>query len=305
MRNRRNRRRRTPFQWMWLLILWILLAAALAVGVYFLGHQRNPDGTEKPSVFSVMSVSADDSTHYAAADVIAASGVVKGQSVLSLNKRKIAERVIEKLAYVKAVSVTTGDTFRDIHLTVTEQEIFGAVYHDAVWYLVGEDGRVLESRPVQSDRPERYMMIRGTTLANDRPQIGDMAMTAQERDTIRQVLEAFAQNRLPGVSAIDLTVRSDFTVEWNRRLTVRLGNVSNVEHQIAVLAVALPRINDKYGWDADGVIDLRSYADATADNNYAVFTPQELIPKTTYPLSTLSTRPADSGAKSASDGKDG
>jgi len=109
-----------------------------------------------------------------------------------------------------------------------------------------------------------------------------------ERDqkTIDHILAAFEKQKLTGITEIDLSNRNDIRVHWNNRLEIRLGNNTNLDHEIAVVAVTIPKINDKHGKDASGVLDLRSYADSSTDNNYAVFTPQALVTTTTFPMSS-------------------
>ena len=282
-RNGRQKRATTRFQLVSRLILWlVVLSALLAIALWISSANRDQ------SFFAIRSVTVEGNVHYDDEDIIGVGKVYPGQSVLTLNKNKLKNRIIERFAYIADVEVRQGKNFRDIIITVTEQKVFGAVYHESAWLLIGMDGRLLEKRPVRSDEPERLMHLSLADLP-EKPQLGDHIISETDGNNIKKMMTACAEEGITHITALDVSHRGDLRFEWNNRLTVKLGNNSNVAHQIAVMAVTLPKIDAKYGADSTGVLDLRSYSDPSSDDNYAIFTPQELITTTTYPLSTTTT----------------
>lgn len=286
-RNGRQKRETTRFQLVSKLVMWlVLLSVLLAIALWISSANRDQ------AFFAIRSVTVEGNVHYDDEDIIGIGNVHPGQSVLTLNKNKVKNRIVERFAYIADVEVKQGKSFRDIVITVTEQKVFAAAYHDAEWLLIGMDGRLMEKRPVRSDEPERLMKL---TLADvaDNPKLGDYIISETDGKNIEKIVAACAEKGLADITALDVSHRGDLTFEWNNRLTVKLGNNSNVAHQIAVMAATLPKIDAKYGADSVGVLDLRSYSDPSSDDNYAIFTPSELITTTTYPLSTTTTTVSD------------
>ena len=280
VRPRRQKREKTRVQKIGVLLIWLLvLSILLALSLWL--ARRN----EEQAYFSIRSITVEGNVHYEDDDIIAAGEVYPGQSVLTLNKAKLKERIIRHFAYIADVEVTQGKNFRDIIITVTEQEVFAATYHDAQWLLIGMDGRLLEMRPVRSDLPERYLYLKLSSLP-EKPTLGEAIISATDQKNIRAILSACAEKGLTDIREVDVSNRSDLRFNWNNRLVIKLGNNSNIAHQIAVVAVTIPKIDAKHGGDSTGVLDLRSYSDPSSDDNYAVFTPEELITTTTYPMGT-------------------
>ncbi len=304
MKRRTTRRRhtrvpKTRFQRIGQVLLWIVIMTALLLLALWAVGRIGGDGKQASSVFAIRSITVKGNEHYNDDDIIGVSGLHTGKSVLTLNKSKVRAKLIDSFAYIQDVSIDQGDSFRDVVINITEQPVFAATYYEGDWLLIGQDGRLLETRPVKSDTPGRYMQLRVASI-NKNLAIGDTVVAARDQKVIDRILAAFADQGLTNVTEIDISNRNDITVHWNNRLQIRLGNNTNLEHEIAVVAVTIPRIDAKHGTDATGVLDLRSYADATSDNNYAVFTPQELLPTTTFPMSST-TAPED-GSTTGTDG---
>ena len=300
MKRRTKRRRRGPktrLERIGQVLLWIVIMSALLVGALWVTGAIG--GEDKSALFSIQSITIKGNAHYADADILGVSGLHEGKSVLTLNKSKVRSRLVKAFAYIRDVSIDQGDSFRDLVITVTEQDVFGATYHEGQWLLIGENGRLLETRPVKSDEPERLLQLTLASIEKD-VAIGDKVVLDRDQKVIDQILAAFEKQGLSNLTAIDLSNRNDIRVHWNNRLEIRLGNSTNLDHEIAVVAVTIPRIDEKHGADATGILDLRSYSDTTSDNNYAVFTPQALVTTTTFPLS--SSTAADDGSTTAADG---
>lgn len=301
-RKRRRHTKKTRFQRIGQVLLWIFIMSGLLIGTLWLTGAF--DGKERDSVFSIRSVTIEGNHHYDDEDILGVSGLHKGKSVLTLNKAKVRKNIVKAFAYVKEVTVDQGESFRDVIIRVTEQNVFAATHHEGNWLLIGENGRLLETRPVKSDSPERLLHLKLASVHED-ISIGDTVVLERDQKTINRILDAFAEQGLADITEINLANRNDIRVHWNNRLEIRLGNNTNLEHEIAVVAVTIPKINDKHGEDATGVLDLRSYADSTSDNNYAVFTPQALVTTTTFPLSSTTapdeTTTANEGSTTAAE----
>lgn len=288
------RRERTRFQKIGRALLWlVILSALLALALWFV-NRTDENGNKKTSFFAIQSITVEGNTHYTDEEIISVGEVYPGESVLTLNKNKLKTKLIENFAYIADVEITQGKNFRDVTITITEQAVFGAAYHESSWLLIGMDGRLLEKRPVRSDLPERYLYLKLSSIPENAA-IGDHIISETDQNNIEKILSACAQKGIGNIRELDVSNRGDLQFNWNNRLVIKLGNNSNITHQIAVVAVTIPKIDAKYGETSTGALDLRSYSDPASDNNYAVFTPEELLPTTTYPVGSSTTTTTATG----------
>ena len=189
-------------------------------------------------------------------------------------------------------------------IQVRETEVLGARYAEGYWYVVGANGRAVEALPVESDRPPRYIYFKGVTP--ETCALGGEAMDERSMGIVETLLKAFEETAAAaksdgrrmdlttGIVEIDMTDKSDIRLNWNNRVTVALGNETNLPHKIAVVSTTLPLVLEGHGTLTQGVLDLRSYSDEKSDNDMAVYTPQELL--TTAPPATETTQPTGNGA---------
>lgn len=262
-----------------------LIVANLVVGAALKGGRDT--GAKKTSLFSVKEITVSGDTRYLAEAIIQQSGLAVGQSIWSVNRVEAADKVVAAFPYIKEVTVTkTGFDKLEIH--VTETDAIGALYGFGQWLAVGSNGRLLEAFAVESDRPPRMLYLKGAEALSN--VVGETVLDERSLAIVTELQAAFDEYGLFGVGEIDLTNKSDLRLLWNNRITVKLGNDSNLTHEIGVVMSTLPGIEKQYGEHAAGQLDVSSFSEG---GTMAVFTPLDLLTTTT----TTTTAPAEEGTE--------
>ena len=227
------------------------------------------DTSEAPGAFSVQSLTVVGNIHYTADQILRASGLYVGQSVWALNTSKAEANIKDACPYVESVKVTSS-LASAVTVTVTETTIAGAMYHDGNWILVGANGQGVDTLPVESDLPPRYLYFKGATYSGNK--LGQQAMDDRCTAIMKDILSEAEKQQLTGIAEIDMTDKSNLSLNWNNQITVLLGNDFNLEHKIAVMAKLLPTVLTNHGKQARGVLDISPYSsDELTDQ--VVFTP--------------------------------
>jgi cell division septal protein FtsQ len=250
----------------------------LVVANLLVGAASKSDRTkdrEKNSLFGVKAITVVGDTRYLSEAIVQQSGLAVGQSVWTVNRVEAAEKVVAAFPYIKEATVTKT-SFSTFEIRVTETDAIGVVYGFGQWLAVGENGRLLEAFAVESDRPPQQLYLKGAEALSN--VVGEVVLDDRSLAIVNELLAAFQEYGFFGVGEIDLSNKSDLRLRWNNRITVKLGNDSNLTHEIGVVMSALPGIEKQYGEYAVGQLDVSSFSEG---GTMAVFTPQDLLTTTT------------------------
>lgn len=227
------------------------------------------DTSEAPGAFTVQSLTVEGNLHYTADQILRASGLYVGQSVWALNTSKAEANIRDACPYVESVQVNSS-LLGAVTVTVTETTIAGAMVHDGNWILVGLSGQGVDTLPVETDLPPRYLYLKGATYAGNK--LGQQAMDDRCTAIMKDILTEANNQGLTGIAEIDMTDKSNLSLNWNNQITVLLGSDSNLTYEIAVLAKTLPKVLKNHGKQARGVLDIASYSSDELTNQ-VIFTP--------------------------------
>ncbi len=247
--------------------------ALVVVIVANLNFDRKGAGAQPDTaaVFGVKSISVEGDTRYSREAITGISGIYVGQSVFSVNKRRAAEQIKAAFPYIETVEVSSS-SFDTIRIRVKETEPIGAIYAGGRWVVVGEDGRGLEALPVESERPSRYLYIRGADpLAEE---LGTVMLDERSLAIVNELRAAFVSAGLDGVGMIDLTDKTDILLDWKNQITIALGNDANLTYEIQVAVASLPIILRERGATVRGELDIRMYSDPSITNPIISFKPE-------------------------------
>ncbi len=251
--------------------------------------------TPRPAVidpqapFAVQAVTLEGNTKYREDAVIGISGVVVGQNIFSVNTSDVEQKILTTFPYFETVDVRMLH-LNEVHITVTEGTAEAAMAQGGNWLVFSHSGRILESREITGDRPGKLVTVKGAdppenTQGDLVP--GNAVMNDYCLSMYQTLMDSAERYALNSVTAINLSDKNDLQLTWDDRIVVRLGNSSNLEHEIGVVAVTIPKILSKHGQNASGVLNVSSYSNDALENQ-AIFTPQSLLPTQT----TASRRPA-------------
>lgn len=200
---------------------------------------------------------------YRADTIWEAAGIKDGDSLLGLSKPKISSRIMQKLPYVKSVSVsvTLPDT---VTIQVEELTVCLSVQDTAgnCW-LMSADGKVVEK--VSKTEAAKHVVVTGVSILP--PEVGKKATASDQKgssplytqaDRLKALLSlatAAQQHEFLGdVHSVDVTDMNQITFIYSDRLEVRLGDADQMDRKIELVAGT---IFEKLGDRDEGILYVR------------------------------------------------
>ena len=225
--------------------------------------------------FGVKSITVVGNTRYNEADVIKESGLYIGKNIWSVDKTKAVNSILAAFSYVETASIS-NTSYDRLVITVEETEELGAMYAAGKWVVVGTNNKILQTLEVTGDIPPRYRYFKGAAPypheGGTDISIGKFAMEDSCFKLVREMEEALLAYNLSGVGVVDVTERGGLCMEWEGRITVKLGGESNLMHKIGMVASSLPYIEREHGAAAAGTLDVSFQADGKS-GEMGVFKP--------------------------------
>ena len=220
--------------------------------------------------FRVRTINVVGGSYYTAEEVIEASGMSKGDNLLTISRAKISGNILASLPYVRSVRVTRNlpDT---IELTITEYEVtYAAKSSTGEYYLVTSDGKITEK--VDEQTAASHIRIDGLTLTS--PVVGEHltidgeALVAEGQFTALTLLltqlETSALSK--EIASVEVPASYELAMWYGDQYYVKLGDKENLDYKLEYLKAVLEKLEDYQ----TGTIDL-----SFSEGNNAVFTPRE------------------------------
>lgn len=270
-RKRRIRRRIIRITIVLTVLLLLVLIIALVV-LRISGEIAHKNGTTT-SVMAVKAIEVEGDTRYTDEEIIEASGIYVGESLLVVNKVQAHNAILEQFPYLDYVDVGNS-SFSTIRIQVRETPVMGVVETSAGYMVVGENNHALELITDETALPTGVPRIRGASLLEET--VGHSLLEERGLNVCMTLVAAAKTYGLEDLSLIDLSERTNIRIMWKGQIQVVLGNESNLPLQIKALTGILPTLLGNNGEGATGRLDMSSYADDDSANDRAVFSPMSL-----------------------------
>lgn len=242
-RRNSNRRRRGRFRFLYkLLSILIICVCVIAALTLF---------------FRVDQIVVTGGVRYSEEELAEASGVRIGANLYLLNKRDIANRMLEKLPYLQEISRIDR---RPPDTLAIEVEEYGAplavVQGGSAWLVVGPRGKIVEQLPEEAAAD--YGVIQGCELLS--PSVGGkMALAteyATQQTSLLSLMEALEEEgMLDQVDAIHLDDLSFIAMDYGGRFTVKLSYNADYAYKLKRLSLILE--GDAIQENMTGTFDMR------------------------------------------------
>ena len=224
----------------------VVLAVVLALSVFFKVEHIEVSGAEQ----------------YTAWDIKEASGIEKGDNLMTFSRPGAAARILEKLPYVSDVRIGIRLP-NTVLIQITEVQVtYSIKAQDDSWWLVSSGGRVVSQ--AEGEEFRKHTQILGVHLLN--PQVG-MNGTAHENvkppvdadgntlpvvDTaarrlalVLEITQLLERNGMIGQAAsVDVNDVNDLQMWIGQQYQVKLGNDENLPGKIASLKAAIAKLNE-------------------------------------------------------------
>ena len=228
--------------------------------------------------FKTDTITINGATVYPPDIIIEKSGVSEGGSLFGVSAERIAANLEKELPYVGEVSIERKLPSTLI-INITETKEAAAISFEGAYVLLNSEGKILSTDAIltRDDIP----VVKGVTVVN--PVKGGKAefetetvTSAPESETeegktddetqeeaviidrgavLLKILKAADGVKLEKLTDIDLTDISNITMQYDGRITVKLGTDTNIETKIKRAKAALDNVDETNKYSV-GVLDL-------------------------------------------------
>ncbi len=287
---RRRLRRRRIIRLVTVLFVAVFLIAAIVWGVIEIAKASKGESASFFGVkeITVEFVDGEGTVRYPKEDIIRASGLFVNQSLLAVNKVQASNSVLQQFPYLDYVEVK-NTSFSTVCIRVAEAEVLAALQLPQDWLIIGRNNHILEQVTAE-DLPADLPRILGAAPAQTT--LGSDALDERSLRICTTVINAAEANELEGLTAIDITEKTDLRLWWKDRVELMLGNESNLSAQVTAFTRMLPTLIEKNGETVKGQLDMTSYADDKSENDRAVFTPADSLKKPSQNTANADDNPA-------------
>ena len=237
-----------------LTVVAVVLAVVLGLSVFFKVETITISGAEVYSPWAVQE----------------ASGIQKGDNLLTFGRARASGQITANLPYVKSVriGIKLPDT---VNIEIEEETVVYAIKSDeGIWWLMNSDGKVVEMS--NSSQAKNYTQVVGVTLASpvvnevgvateavptetteDGAYVPVLVSGAQKLEAALQILKALEANDIVGDAAsVDVSRLDDIILWYGTRYQVNLGDTTQMENKIAYMYDAILQMSDYQ----TGVLDI-------------------------------------------------
>lgn len=220
--------------------------------------------------FQVEVIEISGLDRYTAWDIEQASGIEKGENLLTFGRTKAAGKIISALPYVKEarIGIKLPNT---VKIEIVEVEVAYAVEDiNGTWWLVSSAGKVVEQ--VAAGQQGSYPKVDGVKL--EKAAVGAVATAwqdpqaptdaegnavpvtttaAQRLQTVVDIAGFLEANGIIGkIESIDVTSLQDIQMWYGDQFQIILGGADQLSIKIANMKAALTQVS----YD-EGILDLR------------------------------------------------
>ena len=262
-------------------LLWKLLTTAAVVAALVLGLTI---------FFKVQNVNVTGNEKYTAETIFAASGIEKGENLLTFGKSRAAGRILAELPYVSQVQIGIKLP-NTVNIDIVELEVSYAVRaSDGAWWLMDYSGKLLE--PVDEAEAAKHTQVLGVRASGpvegaiftpgdaDDSQQASSGQTEQDAagqtdgvtdspadraQAALEILKALEEtDHMGDVTTVDVSSLYDIQLWYGQQYQILLGGPAELSYKIRYMTQAVASLPDYQS----GVLDLTFQEDRKA-----VFTP--------------------------------
>lgn len=208
------------------------------------------------SVFAIQRIDVQGNQYVTRDEVVLASGLTIGQSVLTVSTDKVREG-INRNRYLEFVGIWRNLIPPYVVLTVSEHTPRAKLMWMGMLLILGDDGVVLE-RTSQIDMPLYVPEVIGMTVEN--VAVGhpvEYALVGQE-EAINGVLDALQmQGVTSDIIEINISSPDNLTLMTEGGLQIILGDGERLDEKIALMRDMVPRI-DELNLGSGGILNVSS-----------------------------------------------
>ncbi len=230
------------------------------------------------TVFRVQNFDLKGSSRYTAEEIISASGIEDGDSLVWARIKKGEENIKEKLPYISSVTIKRKLP-NTLSIEYKESKSFYGIYIGGMWVLTDTNFKVVdicgESKPADAAMtivfPEDMEYKLGQVISVKEPetQTDENGEEITVESVSVDVYEIYAQLNAAvndsalkrKITAMDISSPASYSLEYDGRITIKLGSLSGVSDKLKLAAGAIASEDSNYP-DEYGTLDVSTQGQA-------------------------------------------
>lgn len=224
---RRRKKRRGLRVFLTLLTFCIVIGAIIASLTVFL---------------KVSKIEVNGATKYKKEDIIATSGIQKGDNLFGINKFNVSSVILKKYPYIETIKITRRlpDTFV---FDVTERVICGYIDVSDQRWIVDKFGYLLERVPQKTQVKGAKILAGEPALA---PNVGSK-INWTENEKLNALITIFKEldtyKMTPKVGQVDVSMLYQLSFSYDNRLRVVLGTTEDLPKKLKMFHAVLEKLS--------------------------------------------------------------
>lgn len=210
----RERRRRRTLRLFYLFTFLLVIAAAAALSLTVL--------------FKIDTIRVTGTSRYTQDQIIAASGIRKGDNLFLTKTKDAGQKVLNQLPYVGSVKVARALP-ATIEITVGAEAACGAVPYNGKYAVLGNDLKVLE---IADNLPNGCALIKGVELQKAASGAKAVLKNSSQADAFQNTVTVLNKNEFTGITQMDFTSLSKILLTYQNRVVIDVGLPDNMDYKI-------------------------------------------------------------------------
>ena len=249
-KNHEHRRKRTSKKYAKrrMIKLWVKRCGMILVLAAILVTLAGVSKFALDSIFKVKSISVQGNTLFNDSEVIDASGIKMGDSIIFKDLKFCEESIYRNLNYVDSAKISR-DFFGNITINLEPAKASFSLVQDEKYYVVSEKDKILD---VLEEIPPEVVVAQGVKfeISENKVKYDDEI----KKQLFFKILEQFKECDLNYVKRINVTDIENLKVIYDDRLTILLGTEEELKYKVST---AKEIITGKLSASEKGTLDFR------------------------------------------------
>lgn len=180
-------------------------------------------------IFKVDSISVSgDTSKYSTDQIITASEIKKGDTLISVGTNKSEEKIETALAYIENAEVKKKFPSA-VSISVTEAKPMAVVETEQLKYVISDTYKIIDV--LNGDVPKELILIKGLSVKNGtvgyKIEFNEKGLS----ENLNRLIENLNTEELP-VRAVEVSKSGYFKVNYDERIIIDFGTLINIKHKI-------------------------------------------------------------------------
>lgn len=199
-------------------------------------------------LFKTENIEVIGNKYYEDSKIIGLAGVSEGENIFMAAITGDDDAVTGALPYIKKTKIGFKVP-NTLTITVTNETPYYSVKSDGRFFIVGDDGRILEQ---VDEKPEKLMFVNAPKLKYD--DVGAFVEYEKPGTTsaMQDIAESLVKNNYKDITGINVKKSSDITITYDNRIKIKLGLPEDIDYKIRT---AFTIINTKLDPNGAGTIE--------------------------------------------------